>query len=173
MVLIDGAHEDQMERFPPELGSKVMLGSFAQQLRQLAEAGRGGEPLPDLAAVPPTFPEAVAVAYREATAPTPARLEATAAEYEGLEASQARLRSLVGSGLGDIPVTVVRHGVPQGMPGASDEVNERYEASWQELQEELAGRSSRGRVVVAEGAGHMIHHERPELVVEMVADLTR
>jgi pimeloyl-ACP methyl ester carboxylesterase len=173
IVLVDGAHEDQMERFPAELGSKAMLAGFAQQLRHLADAGHRGEPLPVLAAVPQTFPEALAAAYREATAPTPGRLEATAAEYEGLEESQALLRSMVGSGLGDIPITVVRHGVPQAMPGASDEVNERYEATWRELQEELAARSTRGRVVVAEDTGHMIHHERPELVVELIGDLIK
>ena len=38
-------------------------------------------------------------------------------------------------------------------------------------QEELARLSSRGRVVVAEGAGHMIHHERPDLVADAIREV--
>jgi pimeloyl-ACP methyl ester carboxylesterase len=54
------------------------------------------------------------------------------------------------------------------VPGLSEEVNDAYEASWVAIQEELAGQSSRGRVVVAEGAGHDVHHDRPDLVAERV-----
>ena len=59
------------------------------------------------------------------------------------------------------------------MPGVPDEVNERYEAAWQQMQGELAARSNSRRVVVAEGAGHSIHHDRPDLVVEAIRGLLR
>lgn len=168
IVLVDGAHEDQMERFPPELAPRAMLAGFADQLRQLAQAGRRGEPLPDPMPVPESFPEPLATAYREATAPTPDRLETTAAEYESLEESQAQVRALSTSSLGDIPILALRHGIPQSMPGVADEVNQRYEAVWQQMQEDLAARSNAGQVVVAEGAGHLIHHDRPDLVTEAI-----
>jgi pimeloyl-ACP methyl ester carboxylesterase len=171
IVLVDGAHEDQMERFPPELASRAMLAGFAGQLRQLAQAGRRGEPLPELMPVPESFPEPLATAYRDATSPTTDRLETAAAEYEGLEESQAQVRELSGSSLGEIPIVALRHGVPQSMPGVAVEVNERYETAWQQMQDELATRSDSGQVIVAEGAGHMIHHDRPDLVVQAIRRL--
>jgi pimeloyl-ACP methyl ester carboxylesterase len=173
IVLVDGAHEDQMERFPPELSPRAMLAGLADQLHQLAQAGRQGEPLPELMPVPGSFPEPLAGAYREATAPTPDRLETVAAEYDGLEESQAQVRELRRCSLADIAIVVLRHGISQPMPGASDVVNERYEAVWRQMQDELAARSKSGRVVVAEGAGHMIHHDRPDLVVEAIRGLLR
>ena len=171
IVLVDGAHEDQMERFPTELAPRAMLAGFADQLRQLAQAGRRGEPLPELMPVPESFPGPLAAAYREATGPTPVRLETAAAEYEDLEESQALVRALSKSSLGDIPIVALRHGIPQSMPNVADEVNQRYEAAWQQMQDELSARSMSGRVIVAEGAGHMIHHDRPDLVVEAIRQL--
>ncbi|HEX6287336.1 MAG TPA: alpha/beta hydrolase [Acidimicrobiia bacterium] len=173
LVLVDGAHEDQMERFPEELDPRSMLAGVADQLRGLADSVRQGEAPPELIPVPGTFPETLAAAYREATSPTPDRLEAAAAEYEGLEASQRQVRELSKSSLGDIPLIAIRHGVPQSMRGVADEINRRYEETWQELQSELAGRSSSGRVVVADGAGHLIHHDRPDVVVDAILGLLR
>lgn len=171
IVMLDGAHEDQMERFPAELSPRGMLAGYTDQLRALAAAVREGEPAPELVPVPETFPEPLARAYRDATAPTPERLETAAAEYGDLEESQAQVRRLVKSSVGTIPIVAIRHGVPQPMPGVPDEVNERYEAAWQHMQEELARRSISGRVIVAEGAGHLIHHDRPDLVVDAISGL--
>jgi pimeloyl-ACP methyl ester carboxylesterase len=171
ILLVDGAHEDQMERFPAELSPRAMLAGFADQLHQLADSGRRGEPVPELIPVPDSFPQPLAATYREAVAATPTRLETAALEYDGLEESQAQFRALSKVSLGDIPILALRHGVPQPMPGVPDGVNERYEAAWQQMQDELAARSNSGRVVVAESAGHMIHHDRPDVVVEAVRQL--
>jgi pimeloyl-ACP methyl ester carboxylesterase len=35
----------------------------------------------------------------------------------------------------------------------------------------VAALSSHGRLVVAEGAGHMIHHKRPDIVVQAIRDV--
>jgi len=51
------------------------------------------------------------------------------------------------------------------------DVNDRFEALFADLQAELAALSSRGRVVVAEGAGHDIHLDRPDLVVNAIRDV--
>jgi len=173
LVLVDGAHEDQMERFPEELNPKAMMAGVADQLRGLANSARQGEALPELMPVPGSFPETLAAAYRDATSPTPDHLEAVAAEYDGLEPSQIQVRALSKSSFDDLPFIAIRHGVPQLMPGVSDEINDRYEHTWQELQEDLAGRSSSGRVVVAVGAGHLIHHDRPDVVVDAILELMR
>ena len=165
LLLVDGAHEDQMARFPPELDPAPMLAGFAVQLRDLATRARSGETIPELTAVPESFTDDLADAYRSATAPTPIRLETVAGEYEALAQSQDEVRGLAARGHGDLPLLVMCHGVPQPVPGVSEEVNRRYEEVWQELQAELAARSTAGEVQVAEGAGHMIHHQRPDLIV--------
>lgn len=57
------------------------------------------------------------------------------------------------------------------MPGLADAVNQANEQLWQELQAELAGLSSRGRLVVAQGSGHYIQLERPQLVVDAISEV--
>jgi pimeloyl-ACP methyl ester carboxylesterase len=174
VVLLDGAHEDQMTRFPAQLSPGPMLAAFAGQLRQMAADAREGNIIPALTQPPAAFPRDAAGAYRRATAPNPVRLETAAAEFEGLEASQALVRSLVTSRtrlLGEIPLIVIRHGAAQPVPGVDDVVNREYEDTWRLLQDELAARSSQGVVRVAEGSGHNIHHDTPGAVVEAIRDL--
>jgi hypothetical protein len=69
------------------------------------------------------------------------------------------------AGLVDLPVTVISHDQPQEVPGMPAEVNQAYEAAWQEMQREMAGMSSRGQQVTTWESGHMIHHQQPELLV--------
>jgi pimeloyl-ACP methyl ester carboxylesterase len=169
LVLVDGAHEDQMERFPPELNPAPMLAAFVSQLADLAEVVERGDHVPPLLEPPASFPAALTEAYAAAAAPTAERLRTAAAEYEGLTESQAQLRGLAGPPLA-IPIIALRHGVPQPLPGLPDDVNARYEATWQDLQAELANRSTRGSVRPIEGAGHAIHHDSPDAVVAAIED---
>jgi hypothetical protein len=46
-----------------------------------------------------------------------------------------------------------------------------WEALWQELQTELAALSTRGTQRVAEGGGHYVQNDRPELVINAIADV--
>jgi len=66
---------------------------------------------------------------------------------------------------------VLSHGQPTAMPGLTDAVNQANEQLWQQLQAELAGLSSQGRLVVAEGSGHYIQLDRPELVIDAIAEV--
>ena len=72
-----------------------------------------------------------------------------------------------------LPVTVLRHGnmsAPQGMSAA---VWTAYDRIWAELQEDLAKRSPRGELRVAERSGHFIQIDQPELVVQAIRDVMR
>jgi pimeloyl-ACP methyl ester carboxylesterase len=73
--------------------------------------------------------------------------------------------------LGDLPLVVLSHGQPMLMPGLTDAVNQANEQLWQQLQAELAGLSSRGRLVVARDSGHYIQLERPQLVIDAIAEV--
>ena len=129
---------------------------------------QGPEAVSPLIPIPVQFPIEVADTYRALAANTLTRLDTMIAEFENLPVSQVQIRAARDRGLGDIPLIVLSHGIPQSIPGLSDEINRDYEATWQQLQTELASLSTRGKRIVAENAGHMIHHDRPEQVVEAI-----
>jgi pimeloyl-ACP methyl ester carboxylesterase len=100
--------------------------------------------------------------------PAPARpLEAPPTPQETSFGQMREAR--VGSAHPSVPLVVLTHGRaddpaerPPGWPLADEE------RIWRELHEELAHRIPHGRHVVAEGTGHDIHQEQPELVIESI-----
>jgi pimeloyl-ACP methyl ester carboxylesterase len=47
------------------------------------------------------------------------------------------------------------------------------EALWQQVQEQTAALSPKGRVKLVQGAGHFIQKDRPQVVIEAVLDAIR
>jgi pimeloyl-ACP methyl ester carboxylesterase len=172
LVLVDPAHEDQMARFPVEIGGMfaTLKDAQIQQLRSVAQliTEQGPEAAPPLLAVPHGFPPEIAERYLWQATCEASRIETMIAELEALEETQAQVRAARSASLGDLPLVVLSHGQPASVPGMPNEVNRAYESAWQELHKEIAGMSSRGRRIVAEKSGHMIHHEQPDLVVEAI-----
>jgi pimeloyl-ACP methyl ester carboxylesterase len=64
-----------------------------------------------------------------------------------------------------IPVVVLTHGGTWGTPPGIPYLE--TEAIWQDLQAELAARYG-GRLIQAENAGHFIHRDRPDYVIEAI-----
>ena len=61
----------------------------------------------------------------------------------------------------DIPLVVLSRGIPVfADPG--------LERTWQDLQVAHSQLSPRGELVIAEGAGHRIHTQRPDLVIDAI-----
>ncbi|MFD1547734.1 alpha/beta fold hydrolase [Nonomuraea guangzhouensis] len=77
--------------------------------------------------------------------------------------------------LGDIPVTVLT--CSEDNPDATTEKERAYArwhfGVWYPLQADLASLSTDSKHIVAENAGHYIHHDQPELVVDAILDLVR
>ena len=172
LVLLDPAHEDQFLRFPQpirELFAPLRDGQIAM-LQQNAEIIRsqGPQGATPVVVPPPAFPPDIAAAYAAQSIADPSRVETMIAELRDLETTQEQVRKLRPAGLGDIPVTVISHGQPQDVPGMPAEVNQAYEAAWQEMQREIAGMSTCGQQIIAQESGHMIHHQQPELVVREI-----
>ena len=176
MVLVDSAHEEQFDRFPEPV--RNAQGPMQDQQRAMLLGLRGmieaGTVDPAVIPVPPQLPPGDAHRLRALTATTKA-VDAMLAELDTIEAVHSEAREAEITTLGDIPLVVVTHGVspPQFPPdlGVTEEDMRLYEETWRGLQEELAALSSRGRVVVAEGAGHMIHHDRPDIVLQAIRDV--
>jgi len=73
--------------------------------------------------------------------------------------------------LGNIPLTVISHGIPDlfaSMPAAHAKQAEQV---WQELQTDLASLSSNSQLLVAEKSGHGIQVDQPELVIDAIRQM--
>lgn len=68
--------------------------------------------------------------------------------------------------LPDVPIIVVVRDMPDSIQGAvDDETAQQTEQAWREAQIELAAQVTDGTLIVAEGSGHFIPLEKPEVVV--------
>lgn len=175
LVLIDSAHEDQDRRFPEAIRQMTQPIMQAQldgmrQIKATVET-QGINAVPPIFPIPPQIPPAIAETYKALTANTVPRLDTMIGELENLEKTRDQLRAERSNSLNDIPIIVLSHGQPVIMPGLPDQVNREYEATWQALQMELAALSVRGKRIIAENVGHMIHLEHPALVIKAIHEL--
>lgn len=73
-----------------------------------------------------------------------------------------------------VPVIVLRHGkAPPRPPQFTEALYKAYDEAWTVFQEDLAKRSPRGELRVAEQSGHMIQLDQPELVIQAIRDVMR
>ena len=92
--------------------------------------------------------------------PGPARF----AEGVDFRASLAQVKAA--PAFPNVPLVVLARTIfPPGPPGfPNEELNRR----WDEMQAAQAGLSSSSQLIFVEGAGHFIHLERPEVVIEAI-----
>jgi pimeloyl-ACP methyl ester carboxylesterase len=170
IVLVDGAHEDQDQRFPNQIdftSIKEMQLGYLQQVRdQIASQGSAAVASP--LSLPPQMPEATIELYNHMMVADHTRIETMIAELESIEESRAEVRAARILSLGNLPLFVLSHGKPQPVPGMDDEVNQEYEQTWQKIQREHAALSSNSRLETAADSGHMIHYEQPTLVIDAI-----
>lgn len=79
--------------------------------------------------------------------------------------SDAKVRSA-----GDIPTEIIQHGVRY--LGEIPEYGADLERVWTEGQEKWSAVSDRSRLSTAEGSGHYIHVDQPEIAVEAIRRVT-
>ncbi|MEJ2349895.1 MAG: alpha/beta hydrolase [Anaerolineales bacterium] len=170
MVLVEARHPEQEEHMPAAwlrrekraslryrlLSRLARWGTLPYVARRLGE-GAAGAQVEDL---PGHF---------RARYLTPDYFDTCLAELWALPDSDRQARA-TGS-LGDIPLILLRHGVPDLFSKLRAEQAEEAEKVWVELQEDLAQLSANGEVRVAAGAGRDIPLEKPDLVVEAIQDV--
>lgn len=159
LVLVDPAHEGMADGLPRAVrwlarnGRLRLDGLILPVERWLAL--RGIERSLD----DPNLRDLVVGAWVAGRA-TRQRRQAIRAEYRAIVAGEADIRrTRAAASLPDVPVVVISatRGFPRG-------VRER----WSALQAGVAAAAPQGRLVVVQGAGHAIQHERPDVVVDAV-----
>ena len=140
-----------------------MTASFATEATPLA-AWQDATPAPIEVGAGPVREQAFALVGRSVYAGDSVQMFGYLTDVIGLEPAQVFTDALP-----SVPLVVLTHGRaddpaerPPGWPLADEE------RIWRELHEELAHRIPHGRHVVAEGTGHDIHQEQPELVIESI-----
>jgi pimeloyl-ACP methyl ester carboxylesterase len=177
LVLVDAAHEDQLELYPEAYARKAsdmaeMMGRLRPVYGAVMASGVPALlarwfPDPVAAKLPPRAGDARRAAPLLDASHATTVTDEMAALHEGLAQVRRSAR-----GLGDLPVVVIRHGEPLGAEaGVPAGLEEEVESAWRSMQDDLASLSTRGRLVVADGSGHDVHLDRPDVVIDEIRDV--
>jgi pimeloyl-ACP methyl ester carboxylesterase len=174
VILLDARHEAINEKMPPawhkyeKSGAGMLFGmllaSRAGALKFLSRfIGEKAAP-PILQKLPAELrPAYLKVGFQ------PKFFQANLDEFAAIANSDRQL-SKTGT-LGNIPLTVVRHGLPKMFVNMPTAQAQQAEQVWEELQNDLARLSSKSRLLVAEQSGHNIPVEQPGLVVDTIRSM--
>jgi pimeloyl-ACP methyl ester carboxylesterase len=172
MVLVDAAHEETNQRLPEAL---VKANARAQALLRIPQAVNalglmaldpGDSPAGFL---PPRAP-GTDEAYFAIIAASPDYWSTALEESAAAEDTYAIARSLPDHSLGDLPMVVISAGVfpDTAVINLSAEEEAQVMAVQSELQADLVTLSSAGEQVIAEDAGHYVHLDQPEPVIDAI-----
>jgi pimeloyl-ACP methyl ester carboxylesterase len=92
-------------------------------------------------------------------------------EWEGLDVPASIAEAQAAWNLRDIPLIVLTAGLDEWEEGFPEDVADRYEQVWLDLQNEMAALSTRSKHVIVEDSDHIIHFRRPDIVIRMIREL--
>lgn len=174
VILLDARHETINSRMPPAWKKLEMAGKGMYQFMLLASRLGALQLLGKLAgekAAPPMvmkLPPEIRTTYLEVGF----QPKYFRSNLDELAASEESDRQVGATGsLGSIPLTVIRHGIPDLFASMPGEQAKQAEIVWQELQAELASLSSNSQILVAEKSGHGIQIDQPGLVVDAIRQM--
>lgn len=164
LVLLDSAHEDQFQRVP-YFSDFVSAGPLDRLAPLLTVVGMHRISLNLPSEDDPTW-----VGWQLHA--TSKHLRTAAAEWWSMERSAAQVRS-ARIPWGDVPLVAFLAGEQSFPSGLMKEDVAQAERNIVEMNQELAGRSTRGQHIVIEGSGHGIPWERPDVVIAAVYSLVQ
>lgn len=180
MVLVDSSHENQIQRFPPEMVelSEMQLTSFRMCMVTAPIGFVRAFKLMDVAV------ESLPVKEEE-KAPLLAEMNRTGfcgaamREMEMFSAFSSQPREL--KSLGDLPLIVLSAAqdaqkMYDQLPAAFQaqltvEMLEEQVEAWDRMQAELTALSTRGRRIVVTESGHNIQLEAPQVVIDAIREV--
>ena len=166
LVFVDSSHEEQMERIPPAVAE--MMNSQLSMIRAVAVGSRFGmlRALSAVGANPMTHEDMAEV--QQAMKNRSSTIRAVVREMSSIEES-SRQAKLAARPFGDLPFLVLSATkAPEGVPPEMAEHLDAMQATWRELQAELAGLSSNSRHVPVPDAGHYVQFDRPDVVIDEI-----
>lgn len=181
LVLVEPQHEDETRRLDKASQgniSKVYSMVKEQNNYCLAAAQKGfkagsEEQMNCIGNPADSYGPALGAAVAAATS-KPAYWRATIDEWEAIHISDDQLRKRRRP-FGDLPVVVLTRGVsPYAVPGKPQSaLNKAMEDENAAIQQEIAALSTRGTQRVVPGAGHVIHADKPEAVIDAILEVLR
>ncbi len=174
IILLDARHETIDSRMPPAWKNLEAAGKGMYQFMLLASKlgvlNLLGRLMGEKAAPPAVMkiPREIRPTYLEVGF-QPKYFQSNLDELAAITESDRQL-SETGS-LGSIPLTVIRHGIPDLFASMPVEQAKKSEQVWQELQADLAKLSSNSQILVAKESGHGIQLDQPGIVVDAVRQM--
>lgn len=150
IVLVDSSHPDQVHRTSDLQG----LDTIAKALRILGPLGLARMVLPVAPAGDPTSRDSAVIDLERELLMTNRTLRAIAAESSAMRQSLLQVADS-SVDLGDKPLVVLTQG-------------RRRAEFWYQMQEDLSRLSRSSDWQVVDDAGHFIHHDRPDVVVDAI-----
>ncbi len=176
VILLDARHEAINSKMPPAWKKLEAAGKGMYQFMLLASRVGAlnllGKLMGEKAAPPIVMklPPEIRTAYLEIGFQSK-YFQSNLDELAAIGESDKQL-SIAGS-LGNIPLTVIRHGIPDLFARMPVEQAKQAERAWQELQAELTQLSSNSQMIVAEKSGHGIQIDQPGLVVDAIRQMVQ
>ncbi len=176
IILLDARHESLNSRMPSSWKKLEMTGKGMYQVilaaSKLGVLNLLGKLMGEKA-IPPIvmkLPPEIRSTYLEVGF-QPKYFQSNLDELAASAESDKQLAA-IGS-LGNIPLTVIRHGIPDLFSSMPTAHAEQAEKVWKELQIDFANLSSNSQLIVAKKSGHGIQVDQPEIVVEAIRQMVR
>lgn len=179
LVLVEPQHEDETSRLDKasQGNIKKVYAMVAGQNNYCLAAARKGikpgseEQMNCIGNPSENYGPKLGAAVMLATT-RPAYWRANIDEWDAIKVSDEQLRKLRRP-FGELPVVVLTRGVsPYAVPGKPQSaLNKAMEDENAAIQKETAALSTHGKQRVVPGAGHVIHADKPEAVVEAVLEV--
>ncbi|MFS2003497.1 alpha/beta fold hydrolase [Duganella sp. CT11-25] len=184
LVLVEAQHEDETSRLNKITKGKIkevyaMVSGQNRYCLAAAEKGfkAGSEEqtncVDNEAEIAKVFGPQLASVISASSA-KPSFWRANVAEYDSIGVSDEQLRKLRRP-FGDLPIVVLTRGVsPYAVPGQPQSaMNKATEDENFAVQKEYLKLTTRGTQRVVPGAGHVIHAEKPQAVVDAVLEVLK
>jgi pimeloyl-ACP methyl ester carboxylesterase len=170
IVLVDSSHEEQFEKLPPVFTEAMRSMEWVMKsvpwMARLGILRIVGQPAGNVKNYAPDAQQlAQGIGFRSNA------FDGAVEEFKVLLESAAQVRAVkMPNGkllLGDKALVVLMQGdVSKNPPQFSAEDLDAFKKVWLELQKDLAGRSSKGELIVAEKSGHYVLLDEPNLVID-------
>ena len=174
IILLDARHEAINAKMPPAWKKLEATGKGMYQFMLMASRigalnllgklmGEKAAPTIVMKLPPEIRPTYLAVGFQ------PKYFQSNLDELAAIAESDKQLQAA--GTLGELPLTAIRHGIPDLFASMPAEQAKAAEQVWQELQAELAKLSSKGQILVAEKSGHGIPVDQPDIVVDAIRQM--